>query len=177
MPLVPLAVQNETKVVRTSSKFEKDDRLTTLPLLPDVLEVPRTTHKSIRVSDIPSNLLYPSDSHSELENPNQFHQFESFSLHIRQIGSSRHGHLLQIELNWVQMNSICMLYPTFLGEPSSIFRQELLYQNSSSIPLYLGSTQCTWYTQVIVFISIHGLFGSSGFPVDYQFVNWLGLAV
>ena len=37
VPLVPLAVQNEKKVVRTSSKFEKDDRVTILPRLPDVL--------------------------------------------------------------------------------------------------------------------------------------------
>ena len=51
------------KVGRTSSKFEKDDRLTTLPLLPDVLEVLRTTHMSISVSDIPANVLHPSDPH------------------------------------------------------------------------------------------------------------------
>ena len=51
------------KVGRTSSKFEKDDRLTTLPLLPDVLEVPRTTHVSIRVSDIPAKVLHTSDPH------------------------------------------------------------------------------------------------------------------
>ena len=38
---VPLVQEGsvQKKVGRTSSKFEKDDRVTTLPLLPDVLEV------------------------------------------------------------------------------------------------------------------------------------------
>ena len=55
--------QWQKKLGKPNSKFKKDDIVTTLPLLPDVLEALRTTHKSIRVSDIPSNLLYPSDSH------------------------------------------------------------------------------------------------------------------
>ena len=51
------------KVSRSSSKFEKDDRVTTLLLLPEVLEVPRTTHMSVSVSDIPANILHPLDPH------------------------------------------------------------------------------------------------------------------
>ena len=65
VPLVspPGGLGAKKKVGRTSSKFKKDDRVMTLPLLPDVLEVPRTTHMSISVSDIPANVLHPSDPH------------------------------------------------------------------------------------------------------------------
>ena len=60
MPLVPLAVQNETKVVRTSSKFEKDDRVTILPRLPDVL---------VPVLEVEDNVNLTQTLHQSLRHP------------------------------------------------------------------------------------------------------------
>ena len=74
----------QKKLVKTSSKFERDKVTRILSRLPDVLrhvlEVEGAAPVSTRVSDIPANVLHPSDPHKvSQKTPDQFHHFAAYS--------------------------------------------------------------------------------------------------